>query len=338
MAYKILANYEKEQTLFTEFVASNSGPNILLFRGESGCGKSHLVEHCLSTVPDMPSHFMKIQSGRDSIASLFTNMGRRRGWENLPHFTQTVANLVERPAEIDDAVWSAGMHRHLREVGKIGDLESRLSRFQLLSDAWFADALQFDTPFLLAIDVYENVTTLFDLWFSQDFLIGVANSGQMRVMVSGQKLPEMQDEWSFCASIQELKGVHEADTWMVWAEEMGYQIPSLEVLSGIVMALDGNPSQIIEVIQANFPKRRGPISAKDSIRTQRKRLRENMIAFFSLSELKDICFDMEIDYEILPDHDNKPGFVRELLGFTGRIGRLNELVQVCQAERPSIEW
>ena len=58
-----------------------------------------------------------------------------------------------------------------------------------------------------------------------------------------------------------------------------------------------------------------------------------------LGHLADIIFeDMEIDHEILPEHGNKRGFVRELLAFTGRIGRLQELIQVCQAERPSIEW
>ncbi len=125
---------------------------------------------------------------------------------------------------------------------------------------------------------------------------------------------------------------------MVWVEAVGYQVPSLEILSGIVLALNGNPSQIIKVIQSNFPQRSGSVAAKESVREQRKRFRKNMIEFFNLSELKDICFDMEIDYESLPEHGHKKGFVRELLAFAGRISRLHELIQVCQAERPHLEW
>ncbi len=338
MSYQQLANYKKEQTLFSEFIASDNDPHILLFQGESGSGKSHLVEHCLASVPKMPSLLLKMQSGSDSIPALFTNMGRRCGWQNLPHFTNTVANLVEEPTSIDDPVWQAGMYRHLRKVGKIGDLESRLSRYQLLSDAWFADATQFDTPFLLAIDTYENVTDIFDRWFSEDFLIGVAQSGQMRVLVSGQSLPQEQVDWSFCASLRQLEGILKAEVWMEWAQKMGYQPPSLEYLAGIVTALKGNPGQITAMIQAGFPQKRGPIESKESVREQRKRVRENMIKFFNLSELKDICFDMEIDYETLSEHGNLKGFVRELLAYAGRIGRLNELIQICQEERPSLQW
>lgn len=336
MLQNSLANYNQERTLFTEFIESDSEPNILLFHGASGSGKSHLIEHCVSQA-DMPSLLLKIQSGHDSIPSVFTQMGNRQGWANLPHFTHTVAGLVEKPADINDAVWYAGMHRHLREVGKLGDRKSRLSRYQLLTDAWFADATQFNRPFLLAVDTYENATDLFAEWFRNDFLSGAANSSRMRVVVSGQSLPEVRDNWGFCASVHELKGVHEAEAWLEWAEGTGYQVPSLEYLAGIVHALHGDPSEIIKII-SSFPKRNPIIAAKDSIRTQRKQLRENLITYFNLPELKDICFDMDVDYELLPEHGEKRGFVRELLAYLGRVGRLHELIQVCQAERPHIEW
>lgn len=338
MSHQILANYKEEQALFAEFIKSDTDPNILLFQGESGSGKSHFVEHCLRSVPQMPSHLLKIQSGRDSIPSLFTNMGRQCGWEKLPEFSNTVANLLEKPSDVNDTVWNAGMHRHLREIGKIGDLDSRLSRYQLLSDAWFADSMQFESPFLLAIDTYENVSTLFDRWFSDDFLIGVANSSKMRVMISGQTIPQTQDDWGYCASLQEMNGIHEAKAWMVWAEAVGYQAPSLEYLAGIVVALKGNPSQIIEVIKTQFPRSRGPIKPKVSLAQQRKIFFNHLTQAFSLTELKKICFFLGIDHESLPDHSQKNSFVIELLGYAERRGRLRELIQECQAERPHLEW
>ena len=338
MSYTPLANYEAEQALFAEVVSSDREPNILLVQGESGSGKSHLIEYGLSTVQDMPSALIKLQGGGDAIPAVFTNMGGRRGWEKLPRFTHTVANLLEAPGSVDDPVWQMGMHRHLRQIGQLGDLQSRLSRYQLLSDAWFADARELEEPFLLAVDAYEKASTVFDRWFSNDFLIGVANSRKMRVVVAGQRVPQTQAAWSFCASLQELAGIHEAEEWLAWAEKAGYQVPSLEVLAGVVLALDGNPSQIINVIETRFPKKTGPAQTKESVYAQRRRLRENMIDAFSLSELKDICFDMEIDYENLPDHGYLSGFVRELLAYARRIGRLNELIRVCQSERPHMAW
>lgn len=338
MTDTLLANYEKEQALLSEFVRSDTEPNILLLQGESGSGKSSLVAHCLTIAPEMPSLWLTLESEGDSIPTLFNSMGGRCGWEKLPRFTRTVAGLLETSDSVDDPVWQMGMHRHLRQIGRIADLESRLSRYQLLSDAWFADAMQFETPFLLAIDGYESAATLFDRWFRQDFLVGAANSRQMRVLVAGQKPPAVQTAWSFCASLQELTGVHKAQDWLTWAEKAGYQVPSLEVLAGVVLALKGNPSQIIEVIQAEFPRASGPIRPKESLVAQRRRFFRNMTETFSLKELKNICFFLGIEYENLPDHDQKDGFVRELLAYAERIGRLKELIQECQAERPHLEW
>jgi hypothetical protein len=246
--------------------------------------------------------------------------------------------MLEQPGKEADPRWHMGMHRHLGEIGKISDLESRLGRYQLLSDAWFADALAFERPFLLAIDTYESSSTLFDRWFSEDFLVGVAHSGRMRVIIGGQKVPAVRESWSFCASVHELKGVSEAEAWMEWAEEVGYQIPSLEVMVGIVLALKGNPSQIIEVIETQFPRSNGEIRPKISLTEQRKQWRRNMTEVFNLSELKDICFDMGINYDDLSGHDKRGDLVRELLAFAERVGRLHELIQVCQQERPHLEW
>ena len=332
------ANYTPEQTLFQELIHGDGSRNILLFHGESGSGKSHLISHCRQTHKEIPNAFMKLQSGSEAIPTLFHLMGRQRGWADLPHFTRTVAALMEQPEKASDRVWQMGMHRHLGEIGKINDLESRLSRYQLLGDAWFADALQFHTPFLLAVDTYENASTLFDNWFSHDFLAGVAGSPQMRVVVGGKSVPEPHETWHFCASVRELRGVAEAEEWLVWADEAGYQIPSLEWMAGVVTALSGNPSQIIQVIMTATPQSSGLVKPKASVYIQRRQFRHNMIEAFSLEELKDICFDLEIEHENLPGHDQKSAFVRELIGYTQRIGRLSELIQVLQAERPHLEW
>ena len=176
-----------------------------------------------------------------------------------------MAHLLEVSlSQVNDPVWQMEMHHHLRMIGGIGDLESCLARYRLLSDAWFADALHFERPFLLALDAYEGVSNLFDRWFSQDFLVGVAHSRRMRVVVSGQRLPQEQTGWHFCASLQELMGVHETRVWLAWAGQAGYRVPSLDVLSGVVLALKGNPSQIVEVVKS-FPPVSGTVSAKEAV-------------------------------------------------------------------------
>lgn len=337
MSYKTLANFEKEQTLFADFVESDNDPNILLFQGGSGSGKSHLVEHCVRSVPDTPALLMKMQSGRDSIPFLLTKMGSLRGWDKLPTFTHTVANLVEQPDRFDDPLWQADMYDNLCEIGKISDVDSRLSRYQLLTKAWFADSWQFDSPFLLAIDTYENVSTLFDRWFSDFFLTGVAtNSQKMRVLVSGQTVPKIQGDLSYSSMFQALQGIHDAQAWQTWAETVGYQIPTIQELADVVQTLDGNPSQIIEVIKIKFPKR--TVQETEKGPTFYRRFRKIMMEVFNLQDLIVICFDLGIDHENLPDHTIKGRLIIELIAYCNRSNLFEDLIQICREERPEAEW
>lgn len=333
-----VANYTRQQQAFTKLIETTDEPNILLFQGESGSGKTHLIEHCLGQARHLPYAHINLQSSGETIPTLFNVMGRQIGWDNLPHFTQTVATLVEEPEQQHNPVWQTGMHRHLREIGRLPDIESRLSRYQWLTDAWFTDAAQFEHPFLLAVDTYEKAPTLFDKWFRDDFLTSVANSSQMRVLIGGQKVPALETNWSFCASLEELKGVSEAKVWMAWAEQNGYQPPSLELLTGVVLALKGRPSAIIELIKTQFPKKSGPIKPKVSIQNQRRLWRENMVNYFTIADLKVVCFDHSINPERLPNHTHLDSFVIEILLYMEKNGRLHELIKYLQLQRPHIEW
>jgi hypothetical protein len=334
------ANYTPEQTLFQELVHGDGSRNILLLHGESGSGKSHLISHCLQALKDVPAALMRLHSGNETVPTLFSLMGHQCGWANLPHFIRTVAALIEQPDQVNDPVWQMGMHRHLEEIGKISDLESRLSRYQLLGDAWFADIMAFNTSFLLAVDAYENVSTLFDRWFSQDFLARVASLRQMRVVVSGKRVPEPHEAWSFRANWHKLKGVNETNDWVAWANQSGYHIPPEEEkwVKGVVDALNGNPSQITQIIEAKAPRSNSPPKTNEFEQKQNRLLRRNMINAFSLEELRGICFDLSIDYENLPNHGQKDSLVRELIALMQRNGRLDELIHVLQAERPHLEW
>ncbi len=65
------------------------------------------------------------------------------------------------------------------------------------------------------------------------------------------------------------------------------------------------------------------------------RLREQLRALFSDSELRDLCFDLGIDYENLPGAA-KGDKARELILHVERLGRLPELVGRVIELRPHI--
>lgn len=72
-------------------------------------------------------------------------------------------------------------------------------------------------------------------------------------------------------------------------------------------------------------------------REARSRLRENLVDFFSLEELKTLCRDMQIDFDSLGG-EGKAGKVRELIAFLERRGHLSELIAEARCQRPAVNW
>lgn len=70
---------------------------------------------------------------------------------------------------------------------------------------------------------------------------------------------------------------------------------------------------------------------------KRHLLRQKLGASFNLEELKHLTFDLNIDYENLP-LATKDLFIRELLLYCERAGRLPVLMALVRRERPYTTW
>lgn len=67
-------------------------------------------------------------------------------------------------------------------------------------------------------------------------------------------------------------------------------------------------------------------------------LRDQMNQYFSVSELRTLCFDLGIDYEDLPG-STKQLKVIELIGFVQRRGVLDNLIKLLAHQRPNVtKW
>lgn len=69
----------------------------------------------------------------------------------------------------------------------------------------------------------------------------------------------------------------------------------------------------------------------------RARLRQMLDAHFSESELRDLCFDLNVDYESLLGQ-GKADKTRELVAHLERRGRIRELVAIASELRPNVSW
>lgn len=73
--------------------------------------------------------------------------------------------------------------------------------------------------------------------------------------------------------------------------------------------------------------------------TNRVRFRELMIKHFDVSELKTLCFDLEVDYESLGGAESgRADKIRELILHCERRDCLSDLLAACQRQRPGVAW
>ncbi|MEM8861986.1 MAG: ATP-binding protein, partial [Chloroflexota bacterium] len=280
-----LANYQKEQEIFNSIVNSSIEPNILMFKGESGSGKSHLIDHCLKQFGSSFVAHMRLEHNTESIGTLLNILGSGLNLSRVPLFNETICDLVGEAPEESEARWPIKLRRYLREIGRFTDLETKSSHFQLLTDSLFSDISNLDETVLIAVDTYEKCSTEFDRWFTEEFLFGVAHAPHIKLIVSGQSLPQPSSDWDSRTIYHQLNGVADVHAWELWGDLLGLKLPSADVITGICLALKGNPSAIVGTLRSQFSGENRTDQRSQAVNqspamsayNQRKLLRENII-------------------------------------------------------------
>jgi len=85
------------------------------------------------------------------------------------------------------------------------------------------------------------------------------------------------------------------------------------------------------------PVARPPKTKATPTETYRASLRKNLVEWFNDSELRDLCFDLGVDYESLSG-DNKADKARELVAYCERRQIVPDLVAKCKELRPKASW
>jgi nucleoside phosphorylase len=116
-----------------------------------------------------------------------------------------------------------------------------------------------------------------------------------------------------------------------------------EQIDGLLRSLAGQPARDIGSATSQAPKVE-PVQEGTATVDQRSRnqvdgpaLRRLLIAIFNDGELRDLCFDLGIDYEDLPGQA-KGDKARELVAYASRRGRMDELISQARSLRPNADW
>jgi outer membrane protein assembly factor BamB len=95
--------------------------------------------------------------------------------------------------------------------------------------------------------------------------------------------------------------------------------------------------QIRNIFSTTIKVGKGTKSLTDPSEKDLSEIRRNLAVCFNISELNDLCFELNIDSEELIQ-SRKSDFAREIVLYLTRRGRLHELISVCTNARPHINW
>lgn len=91
--------------------------------------------------------------------------------------------------------------------------------------------------------------------------------------------------------------------------------------------------------EGDFKNQNTEIPGFDSLKLHYiARLRNLIFKHFNKSELKDLCFDLGVNYDELQNSESTKDAARELVAYLDRRNRLSDLVARCYQLRPKVKW
>ena len=252
----VVANYQEERDHYLSLLDDAPPARVLLFKGESGSGKSTLLTHCLHDFP-CPEAICRVvidfKGGRVNLPKLFNELGREIGWEHLPTFQARLNAVTGTEAVTIDRNRLLGWGNQITVFLSPEDQSVRASRLAALSEDLLTDLRGLPQPILLILDTYEQATDATREWIEMHLLDWLDKVTQLRVLIAGQTVPEATLKWGRLSLVRHLRGVPDPQHWLPVASRVRPHQSleeRLDWLTAICQVLDGQPSKIMQFIEA----------------------------------------------------------------------------------------
>ena len=253
MIPSIIADYKEQRSAFDELCNPACENKILIFEGESGCGKTSLLHDCLNRIPDEMTHISF--DGKEttfSVSEIFSRSVCKFGWTGLSEFRESVLSLSNKTTVNIQDIKQKGDKNTINLALRAEREEDKKYRQTLLTEAWFSDVGKLDSKLLVIFDTFEKAGSDVINWFSGPFLSRVPDTPQIRVLIAGQKTPEHTIVWDNCCKHYNLLGVSDANEWMPVVDAMERCINvenPIDWLAGVCYTTKGSPEAIIKIIE-----------------------------------------------------------------------------------------
>lgn len=261
----MFANYEHERRLLNDLCVSTCFHPILLIRGTSGIGKSRLLRSFTENLPpEIRPLPVQLRPTAVSIGEILFRLCRHLAPAQLPllnlalfHPDTPNRETLTHSINIDDNAL-IGYKNKLSLVIYSHTHIGRSDQTATLTEALFSDLENAGEVSLIIFDSFDQAVPEVADWISGPLLGRIAKSKNLRAVIAGQAVPNIDNiEWGSASKLATLGGVAEATAWLPIVEALGKLIPhSSEIgwLTGVCDALEGHPAKIMQLLEA-LPER-----------------------------------------------------------------------------------
>lgn len=255
-----VANHKNEQSIFKDILSLGSQVRALLLQGESGVGKTTLIETFFflakkEFVNYQVVHFQFSKNETTDMFNIFYQFGEDIGWEKMTFLLSAITKyqkLFDSPSIDLKSNVLFGLSNKVTINQSENNNEMRKLAILEITRCFFEDINNLESPLLIFIDAYEFAASEIQDWITQQFLKYFIKKNNLRIVISGQTVPSVKSpEWKILSHYSELKPVSNPKDWESVFNELGKkskceQIDTLQFLE--ILCLCGNPIYIMQGI------------------------------------------------------------------------------------------
>jgi Cdc6-like AAA superfamily ATPase len=135
------ANYHSERAAFSHLFAGGCDKRILLFKGDSGSGKSSLLRACLNEHKSAKPVAIELRESKVGVEGILSSSASAIGRENLPRYNQCVQDMATQKQQIYVSNFTQKGEANSLTVtlNEKNQLAANEQRHMTLTEAWFED-------------------------------------------------------------------------------------------------------------------------------------------------------------------------------------------------------
>ncbi|MBD2256286.1 AAA family ATPase [Pseudanabaena sp. FACHB-2040] len=244
-----LANRTKELNIFLKMAEGNYDCRIMLIEGESGMGKTSLLNRFRQECPSEVKYVPFDCKGVNSIAAFLSEVVTDLGHDKFPAFGNKVRLFVQGGVDFSENDIAAEKSISIA-INSGVDPQTQEYRLEELEKAFFYDLAKLEHRTVITLDTYQSASELLRNWIESKWLRAVGRLRNVVTVIAGQLVPASNHSvWGDDCEHFVLKPISEIEAWCKFCSELLEEaVLSEDAIKAIALGCKGHPANIHQML------------------------------------------------------------------------------------------